>query len=94
MPVLIPCQADTNIVRIIDPASIDATFLDLWFRGKSEKTRRAYLADISRFYNVVGKPLQQVTLQDVYTFVDALATLKPTSRNRAVAAAKSAFPLG
>jgi site-specific recombinase XerD len=76
------------------PSQIDATFLDLWLRGKSEKTRRAYLADISRFYGIVGKPLQQVTLQDVYTFVDALANLKPTSRNRAVAAVKSALSFG
>lgn len=78
----------------VDPASVDATFLDLWLRGKSEKTRLAYLADIARFYDVVGKPLQQVTLEDVYTFVDSLTHLKPTSRNRAVAAVKSALSFG
>ena len=72
-----------------EPTSVDATFLDLWLRGKSKKTRRAYLADIARFYAVVSKPLRQVTLEDVYTFVDSLTNLKPTSRNRAVAAALS-----
>ena len=86
-------KSEINI-QILDPQTIDATFLDLWLRGKSEKTRRAYLADIARFYAEVGKPLQQVTLQDVYTFVDSLATLKPTSRNRAVAAVKSALSFG
>ncbi len=48
---IIPYQADTNIVSIIDPVAIDESFIDLWLRGKSEKTRRAYLADISRFYS-------------------------------------------
>jgi site-specific recombinase XerD len=80
-----------QIIEKSDPASTDATFLDLWLRGKSEKTRRAYLADIRTFYDAVGKPLRSVTLEDVYTFVDSLAHLKPTSRNRAVAAVKSAF---
>lgn len=77
-----------------DPASIDATFLVLWLRGKSEKTQRAYRADMQKFYAIVGKPLREVTLQDVYTFVDALAELKPASRNRAVAAVKSALSFG
>lgn len=81
-------------VRSFSPQWIDATFLDLWLRGKSEKTIRAYRADIDKFYDVVGKPLQEVLLQDVYTFVDALATLAPTSRNRAVAAVKSALSFG
>ncbi len=74
--------------------SIDATFLDLWLRGKSEKTQRAYRADMQKFYAIVGKPLREVTLQDMYTFVDALAELKPASRNRAVAAVKSALSFG
>jgi site-specific recombinase XerD len=87
-------NAVTSVDRVEDPASIDATFLDLWLRGKSEKTQRAYLADMHRFYAIVGKPLQEVLLQDVYTFVDALAELKPTSRNRAVAAVKSALSFG
>ncbi len=86
-------QAD-KIVCLNNPATIDATFIALWLRGKSDKTQRAYLADISKFYDTVGKPLQQVMLEDVYTFVDSLATLKPTSRNRAVAAVKSALSFG
>jgi integrase/recombinase XerD len=78
----------------VDPVSIDEQFINLWLRGKSEKTRRAYLADMSKFYAIVGKPLQQIKLEDVYTFADALAELKPTSRNRAVAAVKSALSFG
>lgn len=72
----------------------DEQFLDLWLRGKSEKTVRAYRADMSRFYGIVGKSLQDVTLQDVYLFVDSLVNLKPASRNRAVAAVKSALSFG
>jgi integrase/recombinase XerD len=90
---IIPYQ-ESEIISLSDPATIDATFLDLWLRGKSEKTRRAYLSDMARFYDVVNKPLHQVTLEDVYTFVDSLAALKPTSRNRAVAAVKSALSFG
>ncbi len=93
---IIPYQeiALTVIFPKDDPASIDGPFLALWLRGKSEKTVRAYRADIRRFYAIVGKPLQQVTLQDVYTFVDATRNLAPASRNRAVAAVKSALSFG
>ncbi len=77
-------------------AQDDARFLALWLHGKSEKTVRAYRADIHRFYALVGKSLQQVTLADVYRFTDELVTqgLKPASRNRALAAVKSALSFG
>ncbi len=48
------------------------TFLETWLHGKSEKTQRAYAADMLRFYREVRKPLQQVTLADLlaYAFLD------------------------
>ncbi len=74
----------------------DEQFIDLWLHAKSEKTMRAYRADMARFYASCGKSLQQVTLDDVYRFTDELVTqgLKPASRNRAIAAVKSALSFG
>ena len=72
-----------------DPSVQDALFLQSWLFGKSEKTQRAYAADIHKFYAHVGKPLSLVTLSDVQTFIDSLVTLKATSRARTIAAVKS-----
>ena len=47
-----------------------------------------------KFYDFVGKSLQDVTLEDFQAFIDSLADLKPTSRNRAIATVKSALSFG
>src|SRR5258708_2044650 len=72
----------------------DEQFLELWLHGKSEKTVRAYRADIHKFYTTVGKSLQGVTRADVYLFADSLVRLARASRNRAIAAVKSALSFG
>jgi integrase/recombinase XerD len=76
------------------PQEIDAAFLATWLHGKSEKTQRAYTADMQRFYSHVGKPLRLVTLPDLQDYADSLASLKPTSRARALASVKSALSFG
>lgn len=74
----------------------DHTFLETWLHGKSEKTQRAYAADMLRFYREVGKLLQQVTLADLQAYGDSLVTqgLKKTSQARALATIKSALSFG
>lgn len=80
-------------ITVYQPAQ-DEQFLALWLYGKSEKTQRAYTADIHKFYDTCGKSLQEVTLLDLHRFVDSLAHLAPTSRNRAIACVKSALSFG
>ncbi len=72
----------------------DESFLPVWLFGKSEKTQRAYRADINRFYAIVGRSLRDTTLEDLQTFSNSLVHLKPASRNRAIAAVKSALSFG
>jgi len=74
--------------------SDDKGFLDTWLHGKSEKTQRAYISDMRKFYAHVGKSLQDVTLEDFQGFINSLQELKPTSRNRAIATVKSALSFG
>ena len=74
--------------------SDDKSFLDMWLHGKAEKTQRAYITDMRKFYAFVGKSLQDVTLADFQGFIDSLVDLKPTSRNRAIATVKSALSFG
>jgi integrase/recombinase XerD len=83
-----------ELTTAIDVTQVDAAFLAMWLHGKSEKTQRAYRADMQRFYLFVGKPLPEVTLPDLQAYADSLADLKPTSRNRALAAVKSALSFG
>jgi integrase/recombinase XerD len=76
------------------PATIDERFIALWLHGKSEKTIRAYTSEIARYYATTGKSLQETRLEDVYQFIDSLVHLAPASRNRALAAVKSALSFG
>ena len=86
---------ETDIMSVSQDAhDIDAAFLALWLHGKSEKTQRAYTSDMVRFYGVVGRPLREVTLADLQAYADSLASLKATSRARALAAVKSALSFG
>lgn len=76
------------------PEQIDAPFIATWLHGKSEKTKRAYSADISKLYSYTQKSLQALTLPDFQGFIDSLEHLKPSSRARAIAAVKSALSFG
>src|SRR6266851_1064159 len=80
-------------ITVYSPAR-DEQFLELWLYGRSAKTVRAYHADISRFYQFTGKSLGEVTLLDVQQFSESLTHLAPASRNRAIAAVKSALTFG
>jgi integrase/recombinase XerD len=72
----------------------DHWFITLWLHDRPEKTVQAYRAEIERFLAFVGKPLPTVTLADVQAFQDSLLHLAPASRNRALAAVKSALSFG
>ena len=88
-------QSNEQALTIVEDAmQMDAVFLATWLHGKSEKTQRAYTADMQRFYAQVGKPLHLVTLADLQAYADSLAELKPTSRARTLAAVKSALSFG
>jgi integrase/recombinase XerD len=87
---------ETDVVIFTEdaPDVIDAAFLVQWLFSKSEKTKLAYAADMRRFYGVIQKPLQDVTLADLQRFISSLDDLKPSSRIRATAAVKSALSFG
>lgn len=72
----------------------DPWFIELWLHGRPEKTQRAYRADMARFLAFVEKPLPLVSLDDLQAFEDSLQNLKPSSRNRTMAAIKSALSFG
>jgi integrase/recombinase XerD len=70
----------------------DMDFVALWLGTKvSDHTRRAYRAEVERFRAAAGKPLAQITLQDLHTYAQRLGqgSLHPASQNRALTAVKS-----
>lgn len=74
-------------------ASNDRQLLELWLHGRSIHTQLAYRKDADRFFDVVGKPLHQVTLLDFQQFVDSLSGAV-ASKRRTIAALKSLFSFG
>ena len=80
--------------RLAAQAHSDEHLIALWLHGKSEHTQLAYQADIRRFLGCVGKPLQEVILQDLQNYADALAGLSDNTRKRAINSVKSLFTFG
>lgn len=75
-------------------AADDAQLIEIWLHGRAGNTQRAYRADIERFQEAAGKPLSLVTLSDLQSFADALGSLAPSSRYRALSALKSLLAFG
>jgi len=71
-------------------AETDETMILLWLDGLRPHTRRAYEADIKLFRNLVGKPLQQVTLRDLQGYKAMLATVEEATGKPRLASATQA----
>lgn len=76
------------------PASSDDQLLELWLRGRSPYTQRAYAAEAGRFWLGAGKSLYEVTLSDLQEFADTLDDLAAASRYRTLSAVKSLLAFG
>jgi site-specific recombinase XerD len=90
MQPLILKQAEHPVSTV--SAAGDARIVELWLSTKtSGHTRRAYAAEIGRFFGFVSKPLPLVTLSDLQGWEARLSEkgLKAVSRNRALTAVKS-----
>src|SRR2546428_764738 len=72
----------------------DAQIIKLWVeRHRSSYTRYCYRFDSERLLNQAKKPLSGITLADLQSFAQSLASagLAPISRARSLAAVKSLF---
>lgn len=71
----------------------DERIVQMWLAGRSANTREAYLADAKRLFDSVGKPLNQITIEDLQAFAAELERqgLAPRTRRRVLAAIKSLF---
>lgn len=69
----------------------DAQIITMWLHGRKPHTQRAYSADVQRLFITTGKPLAEMTLADLQSFVDALDHLSPNSRKRIINSVKSLF---
>jgi integrase/recombinase XerD len=73
----------------------DPWFVELWLHDRPAHTQEAYRFEIWQFKRFCGKSLPQVTLEDLQIYEDYLkAGLSHASRNRALAAIKSALSFG
>src|SRR5438874_5250492 len=72
----------------------DSWFIELWLHDRPAHTQRAYRREMAQFQAFIKKPLPTVTLEDMQAYQDSLRELAPTSRNRALAAIKSALSFG
>jgi integrase/recombinase XerD len=90
---------DTQVISYqqytaLQQADSDAHLVALWLHGKAASTQEAYEGDIARFMAFVDKPLYEVRLGDVQTFVDSLQAPSDYTRARRVASVKSLLSFG
>lgn len=64
-----------------------------WLHGKAKNTIEGYKRDINQFLRFADKPLEEIELQDIQSFVSHLesARMKETTRTRKINAIKSLF---
>jgi integrase/recombinase XerD len=77
---------------ISDTSTIDTQndrLISLWLHGRPRSTVDAYRREVNRMLAHVGKPIAQLTLEDLQRFDDSLASLAPRTRARSLAATKS-----
>ena len=89
-----PSVSNPQATEVAGRASSDDQLIALWLHGRSPHTQRAYRADLQRFQDGAGKPLDKVTLADLQQFADSLSDLAPASRYRALSAVKSLLAFG
>jgi len=73
--------------------SDDERLLQLWLHGVSQNTVKAYRRDMEAFRSWVGKPLVEVTLDDLQNWYSSLAGADAT-RRRKLASVKSGLAFG
>jgi len=96
-------EREDQTPQLLSRNATDARCVEMWLRSKrSPHTRRNYLTDIMGtqrkdgapgkigFIPFVGRPLREVTLEDVYAYLESL-TGAPGTRARAIYAVKSLF---
>jgi integrase/recombinase XerD len=81
-----------QITAPLPPAAYEDTdFLELWLHRKSEKTIKAYSADIMQVYRHTGKSLKALMLQDIQDYITSLMDRAPATQARMIASLKSAL---
>ena len=83
-------RADRVAPANVSGATRDEQVIELWLAGRPDSTRRAYRRESSRFLEVVGIDLRNVTLADLQGWV-SLLTGQASTVGRAIAAVRSLF---
>lgn len=89
--------SDSPLDTPIASAASISEFIDLWLKGKSSNSQRAYRRDIEYFLAFLkDKSLSQITLNDVYAYQDEMTKLgwAESTANRRLAAVKSLLTFG
>lgn len=53
-------------------STTDEHLIQLWLHNKRPSTKECYRSMIKHFRNYVNKPINQITLEDIYNFIDYL----------------------
>lgn len=82
---------------VIATANSVEQLIDLWLKGKSPNSQRAYRRDIQYFLSYLNdKPLDQLTLNDIYAYLEAAESQgwAESTINRRMATVKSLLTFG
>lgn len=75
-------------------AHSDERLIELWLHGRSKATQIAYKRDVRRLFAFADKPLREITLGDLQSFMDSLSELAPASQARVLSGVKSLLSFG
>lgn len=75
-------------------ADADRRLIGLWLHRRPATTARAYRRDAELLLAYVGRPLAELTLDDLQRFADSLEGLAPASRRRTISAVRHLLRFG
>ena len=92
-PTLMPSK---NLSTRVRPVGNDQQLIEMWLQGKSEHSQDAYKRDIAQFLHFVELPLQEVTLQHCWDWLNHLKDkgAKQSTQSRKIGALKSLITFG
>lgn len=88
-PVALVQTFERKQLATMSPVDAQQRLVEMWLHGKSQSTVAAYRRYITRFLGFLGKPLSEVTVEDLYAFSESLADLAPNTQTVNLACIKS-----
>ncbi len=88
-PIALVQARERHTLATLSPVDAQLKVIEMWLHGKATSSVAAYRRYVTRFLGFLGKPLKEVTLEDLYDFAQSLTDLAPNTQKTYLSVVKS-----